>query len=323
MNSNTDSFQLDFRDDGFVYQNDVKFDTLSAKGAGIKNGECIFAVAMDGSIYTNNPYIPLARSNAHAELLHGHPMMCMGLLRAHHGVIHEITVDINLNKSSRTKLLEFLSILRDKYKLDLSKINIIDQFNGSPKNAEQFLKSNGYCLPCNMGEYLLKLAVESEKKGCKRECKEYLDQAIEHGNGSAQLTKAMWLIERDDIYPSISLQEKFKQAKQIIIDLAFKEVNPAILLKIKLLWVHKLGETEELLKYADSTPAKNEAMNFSYSLQAKDTLKQPLSKQTNIKMLGSSIFKTPQGPTRPTRKSRTLSDSQDFHPNKNGRGPSK
>ncbi|GEM_PF-3929380 len=259
MRSHPNNDELDFRDDGFVYLNGVKL-----------HGEYSFAMTQDGSMFGNHAYVSFAAPGGHASENQSQSALCVGTLCARNGKITEITVDTDQNRISRSGVLMFLALLKKKYALDLHQINIVDSVNGFPKNAGEYMESKGYCLPSDIGGFLLKQALEYEKSGCCKECRDCLDVAIRHGSELALLTKAVWLLENDRMFPGLSREERIRQCEDIMVELTCKTTDPRVLVETKQSWLRTLAKAEKMQRtipdgtdQAAHVPSRKRAHKYS------------------------------------------------------------
>lgn len=100
---------------------------------------CLFAVGTDGSIYVGSSKGSEKRVH-HSSFLRGSPTLCAGSMKVIDGEIKMITLESGHYKPGAPELANFLKLLKDVYKLDLTKIEVITYDNPAPQNADEFLK---------------------------------------------------------------------------------------------------------------------------------------------------------------------------------------
>lgn len=215
-----EDYEVTFDNNGKMYFDGSLLDTKHGSGTNIKRGECLFVAGKDGKIYTNDPDESVFSDTHHSSFIQGKPVMCAGTLRVSQGQITEITVLSGHYKPRREELLNFLNHLSMHCHVDLSKVTVIDQPDGLPKNALKYLQLKGNCLPEEPSDIFYDLAVKAFREKNWDICEKYLDQAITLGNKQALCEKASLLLGDKRVYSSIPENEKEALAKNILNDLS-------------------------------------------------------------------------------------------------------
>lgn len=222
---------------GLLYRNNKLVNTSGSATFNTKFDivdQDIYVVSRDGKIYAVNPD---ALDNIHhSSFLKGRRVLCAGGMKVMNGKIKLITNDSGHYKPTNKQLVDFLRLLKDEYKVDLTDIKVIDQ-SGFPKNAERYLNNNGFCLPDDVGAmiYAWTEELKNPRTGKIKDLEKlhiYLDTAADLGkNSNAQFVRATFQIMGKNGYDDsnqgfITLQElRSKDYMQYRIDDFLSHLN--------------------------------------------------------------------------------------------------
>lgn len=195
---NPESFKLTRNRGKFLFRG-RPIDSSRSYGTEIHTGEVIFVAGTDGSIFTSDPEGYVDNVFHHSSFLKGKPVICAGTLRFKKGQLVEITTASGHYKPDNQNLLNFLDLLKNHYKLDLSKVRV-KTHNGGFRNAERFYKTKGVCLPDDKGELMYEHAVDAFKKRNEEGLHFYLDKAAELGHEAARFQKANFMATETEGY---------------------------------------------------------------------------------------------------------------------------
>lgn len=125
-------YKLDVKD-GLFYSYGRPFST--------RHSDAIFVVDNKGNIYCD-PENKISMN--HSSFLSGCPVLCAGSMLIKNGVLHRIILNSGHYRPSRIHLYHFLTLLNQK-NVDLKKV-VVAEFNGQFRQADLYLKTQGYCL---------------------------------------------------------------------------------------------------------------------------------------------------------------------------------